>query len=209
MTTLFTLKNVRARGLISYPDLDITAGSINFISGKSGDGKSTLLNLLNGMLGDYTGTITYLGHDIRSYDPLELRQEVLLVSQSVYLFETTVEGNFVAFYEYRGLPRPEAASIVYYLELCSLSVPLDMLCAKLSAGEQHRVYLAIFISFRPGNLLLDEPTAALDSHNAEAMLGNICEYCRREEVTLLVVSHDVGLSEKFAENLIVLEGGHE
>lgn len=209
MIPIFSLRAVQARQEIIYPDIDIKAGSIIFISGESGCGKSTLLNLLNGMLDDYSGTINYNGKDIRSLEPLRLRREVSLVSQSIYLFEGTVEENFAAFYGYRDLPSPEPASIQYYLNLCSISVPLDTPCPELSGGEQHRIYLAIFISFGPKILLLDEPTAALDSQNASAMLDNICQFCRQENITLVVISHDLSLAEKFAENHIVLGSGHE
>lgn len=205
----FSLEHVRARGNISYPNFNIKSNAITFISGKSGCGKSTVLGLLNGTLGDYQGTINYKGNDLHSYELLKLRQEVLLVGQAIYLFEGTVEKNFTLFYDYRGLPQPDANTMKYYLQLCSILIPLETQCHKLSGGEKQRVHLAIFISFEAQVFLLDEPTAALNTQNAHTILENVCQFCDQKNITLVVVSHDNSLAEKFAANRICLGTDHD
>lgn len=75
----------------------------------------------------------------------------------------------------------------------------------MSGGEKQRLYLAIFLSFRPEVLMLDEPTSALDETTARRVMGNILDYCRKEKITVIAVSHDKALTEKFAENILALE----
>ena len=205
----FSLTKVRTEIGINYPDINIRAGEITFISGESGCGKSTFLSLLNGTRDDYQGTIHYKGGDLRTYDPLTLRQDVLLVSQSTYLFGGTIMENFAIFYGYRNLPTPSAETMECYLKLCSIFMPLSTHCQNLSGGEKQRVYLAIFLSFGAQTFLLDEPTAALDDQNAHTILSNICQFCVNKNITLVVVSHNIALAEKFAMNNIFLGASHE
>ena len=204
MATEFSLEKVRTQRGINYPDIDIKSGEVTFILGESGCGKSTFFSLLNGTLDDYQGTIYYKGNDIRNCAPLKLRQEVLLISQLTYLFEGTVEENFTIFYNYRELPPPEIETMQSYLELCSILIPLDTVCQNLSGGEKQRVYLAILLSFGAEVFLLDEPTAALDNQNAHTILNNICQFCVEKKITLVVVSHNIGIAEKLAMNKVFL-----
>jgi len=203
---LFTLKNVNYLNILQYPDLAIPANKTTFLCGESGAGKSTLLRLLNGTLSPTTGEISYLDEPIEEYDPILLRRDVLLVGQSVYLFDQSIEGNAKEYYGYRDLPVPSSETMQSYLDLCALSLPLDSMCTTLSGGERQRAFLAIHLSLQPKVLLLDEPSSALDEKTAAAVLGNIKAHCKAEKITLIVVSHDKGLAARYADDIIVLAG---
>lgn len=193
------------KSMIHYPEILIESGQASFIKGASGCGKSTLLKLLNGTLSPDSGTIYYQGTDIESLDTIKLRQEVLLAGQSVYLFHGTILDNFIKYHEYRDLRVPENETLKQLLSLCCIDFPLDASCNNMSGGERQRVYIAIALSLSPTVLMLDEPTSALDEKTAHAFLGNIKQYCREKNMTLIVVSHDENLTNRYADNVIRLE----
>jgi len=87
---LFSINQVNYKDIIKYPDMDIFQDQTTFLCGESGCGKSTLFKLLNGVVSAGSGTITYKGKPVEEYDPTKLRREVLLVGQSVYLFDGTI-----------------------------------------------------------------------------------------------------------------------
>lgn len=203
---LIQAKMVNFENMIQYPYIEIESGQVTFICGGSGSGKSTFLRLLNGVASPKTGEILYNGDDISSLDTAELRKEIILVSQSIYLFDKSILENFEEFYSYRDLPVPSNEEINSYLSLCCADFPLDMCCTSMSGGERQRVFIAIYLSFMPKVLMLDEPTSALDTQNAITMMQNITSYCKKKNITLIVVSHDKSLSEQFADTVITLEG---
>jgi putative ABC transport system ATP-binding protein len=208
MSTLFSLRNVRQHGLC-YPDMDIGECCTSFITGASGCGKSSLFCLLNGTAQAESGTLVYRNRPIEDYEPLALRREVLLVGQQVFLFDGSIQDNFATFYEYRHKPCPSAATMLAMLALCQLDMPLHTACAHLSGGERQRVYVALFLSLQTPVLLLDEPSAALDAHTAHAMLGALHAHCQARGASLLVISHDVSLAQRYAHTHIALPTPHK
>jgi putative ABC transport system ATP-binding protein len=201
---LFELKNVNFKNIVQYPSFKIPSALTTFICGESGKGKSTLLKLLNGVISPTSGEIFYLGKSLEEYDPILLRREVLLVSQSVFLFDMSVKENFNEFYSYRNADVLDEDKIRRFLEICAINLPLDSKCHVLSGGERQRVFIAINLSFMPNVLMMDEPTSALDDKNAYVLIENVKAYCKQNGITLLVVSHDAAIAEKFADNKIIL-----
>lgn len=191
---------------IRYPDISIKKGRVVFLVGSSGSGKSTLLKLFNATLSPSSGDIFYEGQNIYEIDTLKLRREVLLVGQSVYLFDGSIKDNFYKFYSYREIGMPSEEVIKEYLSICQLDFPLETQTSILSGGEAQRLYTAIFLSFLPKIIMLDEPTSALDTHNAKSLLRDIIKLAKTKEMTVIVVSHDKNLSDEFAEDIIDIEG---
>jgi len=187
--------------------MEIPETVTTFISGESGSGKSTLLKLLNGVISPSDGVITYSGKTLEDYDPIHLRQEILLVSQSVFLFDKSIQENFDEYRAYRGLEPLSEAEMKRYLDICSVDLPLDSMCQVLSGGERQRVFLAINLSLKPKVLMMDEPTSALDDKNANTLMENVKDHCKANQVTLLVVSHDKALAETYADHIVTLTGG--
>lgn len=192
---------------IRYQDISIEEHRVNFIVGRSGTGKSTLLRLFNGMLTPDTGTISYRGEDIEKIDTIALRREILLISQSVYLFDVTIRENFREFYGYRGMEIPTESEMKDFLAMCRITFPLDKDCSNMSGGEKQRVYMAIYLSFLPSVVMLDEPTSALDKENGLEVISNAIDFCRGKGITVIIVSHDGNLTQTFADNIITIEEG--
>lgn len=204
---VFETNNVSFNNMIQYKDIQIKEGKVNFIVGKSGTGKSTLLRLFNGMLSPSDGTITYNDIDISQMDTITLRKDVLLISQSVYLFDGSIEENFKEFYRYRDMAAPTQEVMKEFLELCCIPFPLDKDCTTMSGGEKQRVYIAIYLSFLPKVIMLDEPTSALDKENSNDVIENLITFAKDKGITVIIVSHDPKITEKFAEEVITIERG--
>lgn len=186
-------------GILNYPPVQILDGSVTFLTGESGSGKTTFLRLLNATLSPESGRVFYRGKDTRSEDPLEIRQKLLLTGQSVFLFDTTIRENFRLYYEYRELQPPSDLVIDQYLSLCMAPFSIGSSCNTLSGGERQRVYLSIFLSFGADAFLLDEPTSALDRKLSESVFSNIVSFAKESNTSLIVVSHDAALVNKHAE----------
>lgn len=194
---------------IRYQDISIETNKVNFIIGSSGTGKTTLLKLFNAAYSPDRGKVLYDGEDISKIDTIKLRKEILLVNQTVYLFDSTIRDNFESFYEYRGENTPEETVMQKFLDICCVPFPLEHDCTRMSGGERQRVFMAVFLSFYPKVLLLDEPTSALDTQNSNNVMKNITQFCKENEITVIVVSHDAKVTEAFAQKVITLQGGTE
>jgi putative ABC transport system ATP-binding protein len=197
--------NLSFQNFIQYKNIQIHKSRANFIVGKSGSGKSTLLRMFNQTLLPSGGTIYYNGKDISQWDTIELRKEVILISQSLFLFDGTIKDNFDTFYDYRELSHLPEDTIKEFLKLCCIDFPLDKDCLTMSGGEKQRIYIAIFLSFLPKVIMLDEPTSALDQTNSFGVIENILNFCKEKNITSIIVSHDSKITDAFADNLITLD----
>ena len=187
-----------------YDDFTINKNEIVFIVGKSGSGKSTLLKLINNTLQMKSGSIFYKDTNILNIKPVELRRNIMMTSQENFLFDMTIKENFHEFYKLRDLENLTDNEIVKFLKIADFDVDVNLDVEKLSGGEKQRVFLAIALSMRPAVLLLDEPTSALDSNTAFNMMKNIVDYCKHNDITLVVVSHARNLVDEFADKTIDL-----
>lgn len=201
---LFKTENLSFNNMIFYKDIIIEKDKVTFIVGDSGTGKTTLLKMLNGIKSLSAGKIFFGSNDLNAINTITLRKEVSLISQEVYLFDTTIIDNFKMFYDYRNLPCINNDEITAMLALCCIPLPLESECAILSAGERQRVYIALFLSFLPKVIMLDEPTSALDCNCSHNLLENIISFCKQKNISVIIVSHNKELTEKYAEETIQL-----
>ena len=202
---IISLSQVVFQSMIRYPDIKIPKGKTTFIHGPSGCGKSTLLKLINGTISPDSGEIVFNGNNIDDIDTIKLRRDILLVSQSVFLFSGTIEVNFKKYYEYRDQETPSKEHMEKFLQICRAEFPLETRCETMSGGERQRVYIAIFLSFMPEVLMLDEPTSALDNTSSDIIMSNIKNFSDDNDMTTIVVSHYLPLAQKYGDNIIALE----
>lgn len=187
-----------------YDDFAIDKNEVVFVVGKSGSGKSTLLKLINNTLQLKSGRIFYKDENILNIKPVELRRNIIMTSQENFLFDMTIRENFHEFYKLRDLEELTDEEITKFLKITNFDVDLNLNVEKLSGGEKQRVFLAIALSMNPEVLLLDEPTSALDNKTAFDMMKNIVDYCKHNDITLVVVSHARQLVDEFADKIIDL-----
>ena len=187
-----------------YDDFSIDKNEVVFVVGKSGSGKSTLLRLINNTLQMKSGRIFYKDENILNIKPVELRKNIIMTSQENFLFDMTIRENFHEFYKLRDLEELTDEEITKFLKITNFDVDLNLNVEKLSGGEKQRVFLAIALSLDPEVLLLDEPTSALDNKTAFDMMKNIVNYCKHNDITLVVVTHARQLVDEFADKIIDL-----
>lgn len=187
-----------------YDDFSIDKNEVVFVVGKSGSGKSTLLKLINNTLQMKSGRIFYKDENILNIKPVELRRNIIMTSQENFLFDMTIKENFHEFYKLRDLEELTDEEITKFLKITNFDVDLNLNVEKLSGGEKQRVFLAIALSLNPEVLLLDEPTSALDEKTSFSMMKNIVEYCKNNDITLIIVTHQKNLVEEFADKIIDL-----
>ena len=191
---------------------DIKEGIVTGIIGHTGSGKSTLVQLFNGLLKPSSGCVLLDGKDIweKPKKISEIRYRVGLVMQypEYQLFEETVEKDIAYAPKNMGLGADEIKERV--LESISFAGVerewLDKSPFDLSGGQKRRVAIAGIMAMRPEVLVLDEPAAGLDPRGKNMILGGIREYQRKTGSTVVIVSHSMEDMAKYCDELIVMAG---
>ena len=195
---LFELEEVRlaraGRQVLDGLTAAIPAG-VTALVGPSGAGKSTVLRLLDRLADPDSGTVRYLGRDVRTLDPLALRREVALVPQLPALLPGTVAAN-IEFAAGLAGREPDVAAALSRAGLSHGYGDRDV--TKLSVGEQQRAMLARALAQRPQVLLLDEPTSALDGAAREAVEETIGRLAGEVGVSIVLVTHDRAQADRLA-----------
>ena len=184
------------------------------VIGHTGSGKSTLIQMLNGLMKPTSGTVFFRGEDIwgKKYDRRTLRANVGLVFQypEYQLFEETVQKDIAFGPRNMGLSDSEVAQRVKEaMEITGLSDKLrNKSPFELSGGQKRRVAIAGILAMRPRVLILDEPTAGLDPKGCNEILSNIRTYQKEESATVILVSHSMEDIAANAGRVMVLERGN-
>ena len=193
--------------------LAIGEGEFVSLQGTSGSGKSTLLNLFGGLDTPTGGEVVFNGRSLTPFSKREMaryrRHSVGMIFQNFNLITTmTAEENValaLAFGGARGRERTERAREL--LAGVGLGERAEHRPAELSGGEQQRVAIARALANRPRVLLADEPTGNLDSTRAHELLSLLREMVTRDNLTVLMVTHDSDLAARFSDRTIHMKDG--
>ena len=198
---------------INNISLEIGQGELVGIIGHTGSGKSTFIQHLNGLLKPTSGTVYFDGTDIHrdKATTRNVRFNVGLVFQypEYQLFDETVAKDISFGPRNMGLSEEEIGRRVREAAKFA-GVPeelLDESPLELSGGQKRRVAVAGVIAMMPKVLILDEPTAGLDPAGRESILANILNYRKETGCTVVLISHSMDDVARFAERLIVFDGG--
>jgi putative ABC transport system ATP-binding protein len=175
-------------------DLQIEQGELAIIVGPSGAGKTTLLNLLGGMDTASSGSILIDGKEVVGLHGRELTKFRRYDVGFVFQFYNLV-GNLTALenVELASQICPDPMPAAEALEKVGLGHRLQNFPAQLSGGEQQRVAIARALAKRPKLLLCDEPTGALDYVTGKDVLRLLQDTCRRDGMTVLIITHNSAL----------------
>jgi putative ABC transport system ATP-binding protein len=196
--------------------LQVGAGEFLALLGASGSGKSTLLNLMAGLDRPSSGAIVALGRDLAGMSSEELathrNRTIGIVFQSFQLLpRMTLEENVELPLRLAEVPRGERAERVREaLQRVGLAARTRHRPTELSGGEQQRAAIARALVNQPQILLADEPTGNLDSKTGEeimALLAGIHRPASGTGRTIVMVTHERQLAERYADRIVTLSDG--
>lgn len=185
----------------------VPAGRYAVLMGRTGTGKTTLLEAIAGLRKVQAGRVTLSGVDVTHANPAV--RNIGYVPQDAALFTSmTVRNNIGFALGVRRWPRELMTERVNELaELLGLTGLLDRMARGLSGGEAQRVALGRALAFRPPVLLLDEPLSALDDTTRGEMVGLLRSVLRHTGVTVLHVTHNSADADRLADMMLRLESG--
>lgn len=190
----------------------VMAGEFLGIMGSSGSGKSTLLNCIATVIRPTGGRIRMREtdvHSLRGADLAEYRgKKIGYLFQSFELLDNlTGRENILLPLSLHGVPAKESRerlqSLSDYLEITDV---LDKFPAQMSGGQQQRIAAARALILRPDIVLADEPTGALDSGNAKALMEKLSGLNREHNTTILMVTHDANAASYCKRILFIQDG---
>jgi putative ABC transport system ATP-binding protein len=193
--------------------LEVPSGEFVALLGASGSGKSSLLNLIAGLDSPTSGSVVVRGRDLARLSRDELakyrRHTVGMVFQSFNLVAAmSVFENVELPLRFAEVERSKrGAMVASALERVGLAGRLRHRPVELSGGEQQRVAMARALINQPSILLADEPTGNLDSHTGTEVMELIRKLNESLQMTVVLVTHERDLAEKYADRLIFLADG--
>ena len=193
-------------------NLTINDGDVFGIVGMSGAGKSTLVRCINLLERPTRGEVLIDGEDLMAMSPAQLRQKrrsiSMIFQQFNLLMQRTCLKNICFPMEIAGVPKAEAHKrALEYLEIVGLPDKANAYPAQLSSGQKQRVAIARALASDPKVLLCDEATSALDPKTTRDILRLIKDINKRLGITVVVITHEMGVVEEICTHVAVLEHG--
>jgi len=198
---------------VDQVSIAVQTGEFVALLGSSGSGKSTLLNLLAGLDRPTAGAIRVQGRDLAQLSSPELaryrRETAAMVFQSFNLLpRMTLEENVELPLRLAEVDRgTRAGRVTEALDRVGLAPRRRHRPSELSGGEQQRGAIARALVNRPAILFADEPTGNLDSKNGENILQLLAEIQKSLGMTIIMVTHERPLAERFANRIVFLSDG--
>ena len=183
---------------VNKVSLDITKGSLAILRGRSGSGKTTLMNMLGALDLPSNGQIMFMGDDITKWSEskreLLRREKIGFVFQSVSLIPMMTAYENVEFaLRMAGVKKGRKERVEECLKMVGLGGRMHHMPQEMSGGEQQRVAIARAVAHRPSIIFADEPTAELDSATAVSVMNLFKEMVKKENVTIIMTTHDTSL----------------
>ncbi len=218
---MISVENLRiffnGKAVIDGIDFSVSQGETLVIAGRNGAGKSVILKAIAGLNPDYSGEIKIHGRDIRETllnterkgRLIEDEKTVAYVFQKGGLFDSmTVYENAAFGLKRMGIdPQDINDRVISALKRVGLAGNEKKLPSELSGGMQKRVGLARAVCMNPDVILYDDPTAGLDPILSDSIADLITEIKESEKTTSIVVTHDLRVAEKIADDFLLLYNG--
>ena len=195
-------KSFRGTPVLSIDRLEIPKGAQWIITGASGSGKTTFLNIVSGILSPDEGTVTVAGIDITRLP--EAARDRFRAEKVGFVFQTfnllqgfsALENVLLGMLFADRVDPPRAEAL---LDRVGLKDKIHEPPDALSVGQQQRVAIARALANRPEILLADEPTGNLDPKTGESIIGLLKEVCAENGTTLLCVTHQPQVMQSFKD----------
>lgn len=200
--------------IIRNISMEIETGKITALIGANGCGKSTLFQLLTGRYKPKEGAVLYEGKNIRGMNRKELARHVAVVHQyntapddiTVRKLVEIGRTPYQTLFSYSQKKEDEEV-VEWALEITNTKQYEGRMISELSGGQKQRVWLAMAIAQQPDVLLLDEITTYLDVYYQVELLSLIRKLNREQNVTVLMVLHDINQAMEYADEIIMMKDG--
>lgn len=201
-----------AEPLFKDVNFHLDAGEIVALVGKNGSGKSTLINILTGFITDkkMTGRLRLHNQDLSKLSIKERADVIGYVIQdpNLMLTQSSVYDEVALGLRLRGYEEADIeVTVTDLLKTAGLYPMRNWPIDSLSFGQKKRLSIIAILALRPEILILDEPTAGQDAYHAQKLIAFILKLKREYELTILVVTHDMGLMCTIADRSVVLVDG--
>lgn len=202
-----------AKDALKDVSLSIKPGEFVAIVGKTGSGKSTLIQHLNGLLQPQSGQYFFEGQDIwsKKYDLKKLRQKVALCFQypEYQLFEETILKDIAFGPKNLGFDKKKCEEKARYaMKLVGLPAELEKVSPfSLSGGQKRRVALAGILAMEPEYLILDEPVAGMDAPGKKMLFQLLHHLNKDKGITIVLISHNMDDVAAHADRVLIMEDG--
>lgn len=203
-----SLQAIGSDYLLQDISFTVQPGEIVGVVGASGSGKTSLLRLLNNLVSPSRGKISLEEQPFELYFPVELRRRLVLVPQEPKLLGMTVIEALN--YPLKLLPASSSKTIQIDTWIDLLRIPTEWLPKtelQLSLGQRQLVSIARALIMQPQIILLDEPTSALDVGIANHLLKVLRQLNQEQNLTIIIVNHQLELIRDFCDRLLLLERG--
>lgn len=204
---MFFFRNATFKDILKIENLNIPARKITCILGPSGSGKTTLLKLLNKMISCDGGEILYNDKPLSSMNSVYLRREIVMLSQNAAIFKGSIRDNLLLGLKFSDKTAVSDEILNDTLRIVHLNKNLDTNSENLSGGEKQRLALGRVLLLNPECLLLDEPSSALDEATEQLVLEKVSDYAKKNNKTLIIVTHSKKVAETFADYIVTIENG--
>lgn len=207
-STMINVQNLQytySNKAIEFPDFQCEKGEQMLVLGQSGCGKTTLLQLIGGMLSIQQGSISIQNTRINELrnsqlDKFRGRNIGFIFQQHHFIAALNVEENLLLTQQLAGV-KTDKNAINSILSQLNLDHKLKEKPSSLSQGEQQRVAIARALIHQPAIILADEPTSALDDNNCNEVVDLLKQQAKMNNTTLLIVTHDARLKSHFSKTL--------
>ncbi|ORU91952.1 MAG: energy-coupling factor ABC transporter ATP-binding protein [Cycloclasticus sp. symbiont of Bathymodiolus heckerae] len=194
--------------ILNIDSLSIPNHQCTLITGKNGSGKTTLFKVMSGLLKPDSASIHYQGLDMnwKQAKPY-IQKDIIYLHQQPYLFDASVTYN-IAYGLYRAGESKTAAhnKVMQALDWANLSHLAHRNAKQLSGGEKQRVALTRARILSPRLLLLDEPTASMDT-DAKQQTSLLLQRLKEEGITIMISSHETHTVEHIADRHLHIDQG--
>lgn len=201
------------KSFITKLNVEIEKGKITTILGPNGSGKSTLLSIFAGLNKPTSGEVSINGKSVNSLKQKELAREIAIVHQQntvpsdITVKELVAYGRIPHKKYFQGNNESDDEIIEWAIKRTGLENLKDKAVMGMSGGERQRAFIAMSLAQKSEILFLDEPTTYLDIYHQIEILELVKELNDEEDLTVVMVLHDINQAIKYSDNVIVMKAG--